>query len=67
MVATAQREIPSILSDVMVTATTFRSILAQFGRCHELYDGNYINEYNASQLGRLNMPFLRFTNNFCFQ
>eukprot|EP00731_Ephydatia_muelleri_P007500 Em0003g1748a len=51
MVATALREIPSILSDVMVTATTFRSILAQFGRCHELYDGNYINEYNASQLG----------------
>ncbi|KAL5484105.1 hypothetical protein EMCRGX_G020553 [Ephydatia muelleri] len=50
MVATALREIPSILSDVMVTATTFRSILAQFGRCHELYDGNYINEYNASQL-----------------
>ncbi|KAL5518221.1 hypothetical protein EMCRGX_G003912 [Ephydatia muelleri] len=50
MVATALREIPSILSDVMATATTFRSILAQFGRCHELYDGNYINEYNASQL-----------------
>eukprot|EP00731_Ephydatia_muelleri_P021065 Em0013g792a len=50
MVATALREIPSILSDVMVTATTFRSILSQFGRCHELYDGNYINEYNASQL-----------------
>jgi hypothetical protein len=52
MAATAQREIPSILSDVMATATTLRSILAQFGSCHELYDGNYINEYNASQLGR---------------
>ena len=32
MVATAQREIPSILSDVMATATIFRNILAQFGR-----------------------------------
>ena len=52
MVATAQREIPSILSDVMATATMFRNILAQFGHCHELYDSNYINEYNASQLGR---------------
>ena len=31
-------------------STTFKGILTLFGRCHELYDGNYIHDYNAGEL-----------------